>query len=428
MEIQIISKEIIKPSSPTPQHLKIYSLSLLHQIAPPVYVPVILFYSSHSDTNLNFSKHLKQSFSKTLTDYYPLAGRINDDYFSIDCNDSGASYTEVNVLSGEMSMVIQESNIHHLEKLLPCSPYDMLPDISSQEMLKAQVSYFAFGGIAISICVWHVIGDAMSAASFITNWAAIANKYTNGDGGNGNLNDIVLDCTSLFPPREIQSFLWRNFMTDKRRNNISMKQFVFDGSKIATLRDEVGKVGPSFKHPTRVEAVGALIWKAVMAATGKAYIAAIVVDLRKRVSPPLPSNCIGNINQMTFAVDSNWRTDYNSLAGKIHESIRMIDDEYIKKIHGGGGYLEHVQALADRDSDSPGWLKQFSISSWCKFPFYEADFGWGKPIWVTTALINTSAFLLDTKDGEGMECWIGLPKEEMPKFEHHPDICLYASF
>ncbi|KAK7291690.1 hypothetical protein RIF29_07040 [Crotalaria pallida] len=26
----------------------------------------------------------------------------------------------------------------------------------------------------------------------------------------------------------------------------------------------------------------------------------------------------------------------------------------------------------------------FCYASWCKFPSFEADFGWGKPVWVTT--------------------------------------------
>ncbi|EEF51845.1 stemmadenine O-acetyltransferase [Ricinus communis] len=424
MEVEIISKETIRPSSSTPPHLRTYNLSLLDQIAPPVYVPVILFYSPDAANDVNPSNkshHLKQAFSKTLTHFYPLAGRIQDDIFNIDCSDNGASYTEVNV-AGDMSMVIQEPNIHQLEKLLPCNPYEMLPEISSQEILKAQVNYFECGEIAISICIWHVIGDATTAASFIKSWAAIAS----GGGGYSDIDNVVFDCTSIFPPQKIHSFLWRNFMTDEMLSDILMKRFVFDGSKVAALREEVGK-GPSLDHPTRVEAIGALIWKAVMAATGKDYVAATVIDLRKRVEPPLPKNCIGNINQMAFAADCSVM-DYNYLAGKIHESIKMINNEYVRKIHAGGEYLEHVRDLADQNRESPGWLNQFSISSWCRFPFYEADFGWGKPIWVTTALINRCAFLLDTKDGQGIEAWIGLPKEVMSKFEQNPDICTYASF
>lgn len=39
------------------------------------------------------SNLLKSSLSTTLTRFYPLAGRISDD-FSVDCSDAGALYVE----------------------------------------------------------------------------------------------------------------------------------------------------------------------------------------------------------------------------------------------------------------------------------------------------------------------------------------------
>lgn len=48
MQLRIISKEVIKPSSPTPHHLKTHKLSLLDQLAPDIYLPIVLFYDSSS--------------------------------------------------------------------------------------------------------------------------------------------------------------------------------------------------------------------------------------------------------------------------------------------------------------------------------------------------------------------------------------------
>ncbi|EOY22399.1 3'-N-debenzoyl-2'-deoxytaxol N-benzoyltransferase, putative [Theobroma cacao] len=71
----------------------------------------------------------------------------------------------------------------------------------------------------------------------------------------------------------------------------------------------------------------------------------------------------------------------------------------------------------------------FGFTSWCRFPFYETDFGWGKPIWLGTALrFNRAAFFLDTRDGEGIEAWITLTQKEMAKLEQDPDILAHASF
>lgn len=54
--------------------------------------------------------------------------------------------------------------------------------------------------------------------------------------------------------------------------------------------------------------------------------------------------------------------DYNYLARKPHESIRkVVDDSGVVE----GGLLTS---------------KIFAVSDWCRLPYYEADFGWGKPM------------------------------------------------
>jgi len=95
MQVRIISRETIKPSSPTPSHLKTLKFSLFDQIAPKSYIPAILFYSTNDGLlkHAQISSQLKKSLSEALTRFYPLSGREKDQ-FSIQCNDEGASYSE----------------------------------------------------------------------------------------------------------------------------------------------------------------------------------------------------------------------------------------------------------------------------------------------------------------------------------------------
>ncbi|KAM5565285.1 hypothetical protein ABKV19_019355 [Rosa sericea] len=126
MVVKIISKECIKPSSPTPQHLKTHKLSLLDQFIPSIYVPMILFYpihpnptaSANSANTSQRSKLLKQSLSETLTSFYPLAGRIRDN-LSIDCNDEGASYTEAEVESLNLSEFLNHPDVTCIARSVP---------------------------------------------------------------------------------------------------------------------------------------------------------------------------------------------------------------------------------------------------------------------------------------------------------------------
>ncbi|KAJ6747839.1 F21J9.9 [Salix koriyanagi] len=293
MEVQIISKEILKPSSSTPQHRRTYKLSILDQLAPSLYIPIILFYSPPCENLCKNSDHLKKSFSRTLTHFYPFAGRVKDD-FSIDCNDDGAAFIEARV-SGDMSMVIEQADINQQQQLLPCSPYAKISKLSTDQ--------------------------------------------------------VIYDCTTLFPPQDLSSFSLHNFMKEEVLSEIVTKRFLFDGSKVAALRHEVGN-GPSLDRPTRFIAVSSLILSAMMTVTreneaGQQISAAtIAVDLRRRLKPPVPEQSIGNIFQVAIA---NWpesesnALNYNSLAGKLDESIRKMDDEYIRKFHAGGGYFNFIK-------------------------------------------------------------------------------------
>ncbi|CAK7322759.1 unnamed protein product [Dovyalis caffra] len=422
MEIQIISKEIIKPSASTPHHVKTYKLSGKDQIADLAYFPIILFYSPTNEISSKNSDHLKKSFSKTLTLFYPFAGRIKD-HSSIDCSDEGACYIEAHV-TGNMSVIVQQPDIHQLEQLMPCKLEENLLELSTRVMLAVQVNYFDCGGIAVSIFISHRVADGSSLASFVKRWSAIS------CGGDLNIVDgVVIDCTSLFPPQDFSVIkLHENFRNDNSSTKTVTKRFVLDGPKVAVLREKLSN-GPYLDRPTRVEAVSALMWGAFVGEESESKkvnkVAMHVVDLRKRLDPPLPQHCIGNIVHTTVA---NWPekvVDFNGLAGKIHESISMINNDFVRKVSADGT----DQGLLSEIAKDPNNWSLFCFSSWCKFPFYETDFGWGKPTWVGAAMkfMPRGAFFLDTRDGEGVEAWVTLSEEAMVKFEKNPDILAYAS-
>ena len=426
MEIQIISKEIIKPSAPTPHHLKTYKLSAVDQLAAfAADIPVVLFYSPTDEISSKNSDYLKKSFAKTLTLFYPFAGRIKDDS-SIDCNDDGATYIEAHV-AGNMSMILQQPDMDQLEQLQSCKPDENVDEPSGKVMLAAQVNYFDCGGIAISVRIRHRIGDASSLASFVKCWGAISCGIYDNNAG------TVVDCSSLFPPQDLSGMSFLYNLIPRSSFNISTKRFVFEGPKLAALRGKLCN-GPYLNRPSRFEAVSALIWGVVGEDSESKKVnrpATIAVDLRKRMDPPLPQHCIGNIVHLAEANWENKAVDCNGLAGKIHESISMINSDYVRQVYADGTFFSLMrQRMAEMAEDPNSFRGVIGFSSWCKFRFYEVDFGWGKPIWVGTSLRLEPnwVMLLDTRDGEGMEVRIALPNEEMVKFEQNPDILAYASF
>ncbi|KAK2648082.1 hypothetical protein Ddye_015571 [Dipteronia dyeriana] len=209
--------------------------------------------------------------------------------------------------------------------------------------------------------------------------------------------------------------------------------------QIAAIREKISD-GPRLDRPTRVEVVSALIWGAVIASISSQedhqnppplHVAVNLVNLRMRLNLPLPEHCLGNIIQMTIAAwPGQMPVDYNGLAGRLRESIQMMKGDYLRKLHENGGYLKFTKQAGEMHGNSSSMKGVFSFSSWCTFPFYETDFGWGlnKPIWVASAMrLDKLAIPVDASDGHGIEAWVGMTKDEMLKFEQDPGILAFAS-
>ncbi|GER37272.1 HXXXD-type acyl-transferase family protein [Striga asiatica] len=67
-----------------------------------------------------------------------------------------------------------------------------------------------------------------------------------------------------------------------------------------------------------------------------------------------------------------------------------------------------------------GELEYCRFSSWCQFPVYEMDFGWGKPALVcTTSLpLKNVIVLVRSRCGEGIEAWVNMSKDNLGVLEN----------
>ncbi|KAJ4718875.1 Transferase [Melia azedarach] len=419
MEIKIISTEIIKPSSPTPAHLRTHKFFLPDNFAFNGYFPMILFYSAQSKEDMKISSHLKNSLSKTLTYYYPFAGQTKDGV-SIDCNDHGAIFIETQVVVGEMSKLLQKRDNNLFKQLVPLKGnMQEIPTTYNDANLIVQVNYFGCGGIAISICFNHIIVDGTTSAYFVKIWAEVAR-------GANDIKNVVVDCSSIYPPYDAYASMRSLYEQNHYHYNpteIVGKYFMFDAGKIAALRNKIGS-GSYLDHPTRFEAIAALISGALIRNadkeahefTVKQLAAVISMNMRSIVNPPLPPQCLGNLVTTAIAkLPIDEKIDYNYLAAEVHKSVKNVVDQYKTNTHVSG----LVKGLANST------VIHFSDIS--RMPFYEADFGWGKPTLLSLVSLNhTVACLMPTSDGVGVEAIITLSKEEMAKFEQDPEFLFYA--
>ncbi|KAH7857480.1 hypothetical protein Vadar_013177 [Vaccinium darrowii] len=424
VKVEVISRDTIKPSSPTPPNLRHYRLSFLDQIAPACFIPFFHFYphtpTTTSFTQIHISNNLKNSLTRTLTKFYPLAGRLVNSMY-VDCSDTGVPYTEARAYC-QLSDFISNPSPSQFHKFLP-RELDDIGDIP----LAVRVNFFDCGGAVLSVAISHKVADAFSSVYFVNCWAAA------GRGRDCDVSPPPLGAAELFPPMEIAGFDARTGVT---KDPIVTKRFVFTASKIASLRDKcIDNSSSDPERPTRIEALSAFLWTRFMASIhskkdpNKMYILIHAVNLRTRTNPPLPDHYLGNIFRFAITVPSMTNDEFKcyEIAKQVREEIGKIDGEYVRMLGEGENHLNFLKETAKMFTK--GEMVSLNFTSVCRFPLYEADFEWGKPVWVIVAPMpfKNLVVFMDTRSGDGIEAWVNLTAEDMAKFEVDDELLGFVS-
>lgn len=456
-KVEVVSHESIKPSSPTPPHLRIHHLSWLDQAACPHPFKLIFFYSDASvdepaDEALSL---LKSSLAETLTLFYPAAGRLNpSDVSVVDCDDQGVELFEARAsadapLSQILHRGIDYDDLTHF--LPPTGPSSS----SSLSLLSLQVTVFAScGGMSVGGCFSHRLFDAHSAAEFVKAWASVAR-----DGGRGCSTALVpplFDAASRFVPPS-QGPLDLPSTVDTPEEKIVAKRFVFEEVAIEALRRSpvpdqdhpISPPPPPPPPPSKTVAVTALLWRcciraraAQLAAANSegpkrraAWVALVVVNMRgKAAEPPLPDNLIGNICCMAAATAdaSEEAEEKRRMEEDLRSGIRRVDAEMVRRLQGVDGFSVAAEPFKGATGKlvAAGYddINYFMLSSWSRFPLYEADFGWGRPAWVAPVWTLLKNVVVSMGRGEvgGLEVWVSLEEDMMAEFQKDEELISYS--
>ncbi|KAK0580972.1 hypothetical protein LWI29_008269 [Acer saccharum] len=432
MEVQIISKKLIKPSVPTPSHLRNMSLSLMDIRLPPRTVPFIFYYTSHENYHSfenveRLKARLEKSLSEILTLYFPLAGRYVEEKLLIDCNDEGVEYAEACV-NGKLSQILQgQFEVKELNRFVPDNQVE---ESATNPLLAVQINIFNCGGIAIGLRSSHRIIDAFTSSLFTNGWAKACKV--------GNINDVIVpnfEAGILFPPKDTPVVNIPNL--SKTTSGVVAKRFVLDVNTISKLKAEVtSSCGGGHMHKTSTtEVVTALIWRAQINAARARYgflrtsRMATAINLRGKTFKKIPENCCGNIYTLTtarFEADETKMMGLNGFVDQVRDAIRNCIAEFGKPNEDKDGFFSKLIMrpcieMAEEVIKGEGDVHNFS--SLRNVPFYEVDFGWGKPAWVSVAhRPYKTVMLIDTKAGDGIEAWVSMDKEEMTFFQNDPNI------
>ncbi|XP_022951646.1 acylsugar acyltransferase 3-like [Cucurbita moschata] len=434
MQLQIVSRQSIKPSSPTPPHLKTHALSLFDQLAPHMYVPLVFFFRRPHAASPNppcTSHFLQRSLSATLSRYYPFAGRIKDK-LTVDCNDEGVTFLEASlggnvtlaeILEGPKSEIVEMLFVDGLQwKHSKMGP-----------LLAIQVTYFQCGGFAVGVLLSHKLGDLATLVKFVTDWGFITRDTTN--SAQHTVNPLF-HSADLFPLGDLPPMSGAVIEEGK---NLTCKRFVFEASKIEALKRSISD---KVKIPTRVEVMTALIYKAIISAlrdsnsnpNNHPTLLLQTMNLRTRMVPPLPESTMGNIVSFfpVAAAAGEREVEVHEVVGVMRKEMGEFCDKYAKKFR----TEEWVELIKKRLNEVREILSKngkpqliYRCSSGCNFPVYGVDFGWGAAAWVTMAAfkMKNTVMMLDDKNGGGIEALISLDDKEMAAFQHNEELLAYTS-
>ncbi|XP_074310162.1 stemmadenine O-acetyltransferase-like [Silene latifolia] len=432
MEVEIISREYIKPSSPTPSHLRNLTLSFLDQKFAPFIIPVLLFYEvSEGSIPLDMSR-LKICLSETLTTFYPLAGRYQT-WGTILCNDEGIPFVEAQVncpLSDVLSSI--SSSTINLISFYPPNKDDL---IASRVQLAIQVNVFTCGGFAIGWYHTHKVTDNISAATFFRHWAAlVTHRCEDTAQAQPDFNAGV----TAFPPvpEQDQKPVTPALKNNKPEKQVLVRSFLFKKQAVTELKAK--SISDRVPNPTRFESVSGFLWKQLLLASRKVdrSVFSLTIDLRTRSDPPLPNVSMGNLIEIAWATVEK-QAELPELVAEIHETISKMKD-IVSEYRGEkreAARETYRQNFMEAIFECKG-KNVYGLTSWCNAAgFGDVDFGFGKPKWIVPIdgildkILRNAIVLTDytDEDGDGFEAWMFFEEESIKFLETSDEFLAFAS-
>ncbi|KAL9162734.1 hypothetical protein ABFS82_07G112200 [Erythranthe guttata] len=403
MKINIVSRKLIKPSTPTPQNINKYKISFLDEHLPPVNTRTIFFLSN------NRKQQNVLQLAESLSERY-----IKNDGF-VDCSDQGVEFVEAQVVDDDdvdFNGLVSKMEMEELNNLLSRTPHQV-DELPTDPLLSVQVTEFKCGGLAIGVSVAHRIFDGYSFGMFVDAWSTANNNNHPNPGGEIKIICPSFDLATLFPgygPRPGPS------VTRSYRPSPIVKKFTFNKDAITSARSKLIQRPNSYY--SRVRVVSAVLAKALMGVDrakhggkSRTYLICQAVNMRRRTNPPMHKYSCGNFAIMWVAQFSETR---ENVIG-VQELVDNMGDSVIKT-------LADIAEALSQSAKLHSTIKEISTNIMEKKST-------GEPVGVGIgAVLATNAVrLVSNKEGDGIEAWVHLNSNDMAYFEQDQDIKLLAT-
>lgn len=431
--VTIVASYNVTPNQPTPKDpLWLSDSDLIGNLG---HISVIYIYKAKHNTDT--IERLRNSLSKILVYFYPVAGRLNltkSGRIEVDCNAKGVRLLEAETTKtfgdyGDFSP--SESTEELVPKVDNTQPREEIP------LLLLQLTRFLGGdeGLAIGVTFAHPLIDATGLIHFINSWAKLARGEALEPNEMPFLNRTILKFQHQPSSSQVLGSSETEFDPHKHdlekpiaqtplgveRKKVSASILKLTSSHLERLKkkanDQPSKEGS--RPYTRFEVVAAHIWRCASKAreSGENHptLVTFSVNFRNRLNPPLPQNYFGNALAKVVTPEC-YEGDIISnplgfAAQKIREASHAITEDFLRSqlnVGLGKWQLDNIRAffMSQRhliNTPSAGDHNIF-LTSLMTMPVYESDFGWGKPVHYGLASLFqvNRAGILPSPDGDGV--------------------------
>ncbi|KAG5001936.1 hypothetical protein AAZX31_08G301200 [Glycine max] len=428
--VTIVGSYNVTPNQPTPKDPLWLSNSDL--IGFQGYVPTLYVYKAKPNYSNNIIERLRNSLSKLLVYYYPVAGRLSltkSGRMEVDCNAKGVTLIEAETTNTFADYGDFTTPSESTDELVP--KIDSTQPIEETPILVVQLTRFRGGdeGLAVGFGMFHSLTDATGIIHFMNRWAKLAR------GEELNPNEIpFLDRTILqlfsSSSQHVDQPEWKPITqaqgVEQKQRSCSLLKLT--SSQVERLKKKTNDESPKelgVRPYSRFEAIAAHIWRCASKARAEysnsnhPTIVRFSVNIRNRLlTPPIPESYFGNALART-TTPKCYEGDIISnplsfAAQKLREAVNPITGEYIKSqlsVGLGQEQLDHIRAFFMRQEHgmkTPYIAGEHNnvilLTSLMTMPVYEADFGWGKPMQfgLPRGSLDDRVGILPSPDGDGV--------------------------
>ncbi|KAE9615010.1 hypothetical protein Lal_00048385 [Lupinus albus] len=418
---------------------------------------------------------LKSALSHTLSLFPPLAGRLTTDsngYIYITCNDAGVDFLHVNATSYKICDLLSSLDISPLFKEF--FTFDRMVSYNghSSPLLAVQVTELS-DGVFIGCAVNHAVTDGTSLWNFFNTFAQVCrgaskgmNKVPDFTRESVLISNAVLRLPEGGPkvtfdadaPLRERIFSFSRESIQKLKARVNCRKWTEDNgvelmmknsndyqqkenNKASTIFENwflrnAGNSKPLITDETveisSFQSLCALLWRAVTRArklqASKTTTFRMAVNCRHRIEPKMESYYFGNAIQSvpTYASAGEVLSkDLRWCAEQLNKNVRAHDNSMVRKFVEDWEKNPRVFPLGNPDGAS------ITMGSSPRFPMYDNDFRWGRPLAVRSGRANKfdgkiSAF--PGRDGSGtVDLEVVLAPETMAGLESDPEFMVYAT-